>query len=180
MMLFDPIRDFVRNLDRKEFTFWGSVYCGATALCIVIIIVRHVMVSGDIAQRTIQLNKSRTALQEIFTKYQVVAQQKNKVDVALKNNKSFNIQQFLQNLIVKYNLSSQVTSRFAQEKLPNGYFQESVVMSCTQITTEQLCELIVSIEQETLAYITFVDITRMAQAKKINVNISIATLRAEK
>lgn len=179
MIVFDSIRDFVRNLDRKEMIRWGTVYVAVCVAIMAIIIVRHVMQSDTIYQNTVQLNKARANVQQIFTKFARVQQQRNKVDAALKQDKSFNIQKFFQELVGQQGLTSQLTWRFARQKLPNGYIEESLAVTGTQITTQQLCELIIAIEKQSLMYITFVDITHMTHAKKINVSMSIATLRAE-
>ena len=179
MMIFDTVRDFIQNLNRKEMIRWGSLYVGICVALMIGLMVRHVWVGNETYNKMVQLNKSRATIQQIFTKFQIVQQQKNKIDEALKKDKNFNIQKFVQELIVQKNMASQVSSRFAHEKLPNGYTQESLTLTCTQITTQQLCELILAIEQQTLMYITFVDITHMIHAKKINVSMMVATLRAE-
>jgi hypothetical protein len=179
MMFLDSFYDFIRGLDRRDMWRWGSLYVGICVVGMTIIMIRHVMVSDQIRQKMVQLNKARGTVQQILTKFQVVQEQKTKVDEALKQNKGFNIQKFVADLLGQQSLTSQVTSRFAHQKLPNGYIEESLVLTCTQLTTQQLCELILAIEQQSLMYINFVDITRMMHAKKINVSISIATLQAE-
>ncbi len=179
MITFDSIRDFIRNLDRKEMMKWSALYLGICMSMIIMIIIRHVMISNELYQKTLLLNKSRSHIQQILTKFQVVQEQKNKIDDLLNKNKTFNIQKFLQELIMHQNLTSQITKQFSHEKLPNGYIQESMAISCTQITTQQLCQFIQAIEQQPMTYITFVDITNMPQTKKINVSMTIATLQAE-
>jgi hypothetical protein len=179
MMIFDTIRDFIKSLNRQEMIRYASFYVGLCVVGMIIILVRHMMISKDLYQKTVILNKSRSTAQQIFTKFQVVQQQKNSVDELLKKNKNFNIQKFFPEIVAQHNLTTEVSSRFAREKLPNGYIQESLTVTCTGITTQDLCELITSIEAQPLMYITFVDITNMLQTKKINVSMTIATLQAE-
>jgi hypothetical protein len=137
------------------------------------------MINNEWNQKLIQLNKTRSNMQQLFTNFNIVQQQKNKVDEELKKNKAFYIQKYVQDLLAHQGLSAQVNSKFSYEKLPNGYIQDSLVLSCTQINTQQLCDLIVAIENQPLMYIISVDITHVAQAKKINVTMTVATLRAE-
>lgn len=179
MIFFDSLKEYIQNFDRKDMIRWSGAYIGLCLVGMIGILIRHVMVNNEIQAKMIQLNKSRSQVQHVFTKYQAVLQQKNKVDAALKQDKGFNIQKFVQELLTQNNLTNQVTSRFSRQKLPNGYIEESLALNCTQITMQQLCELIFAVEKQPLAYILFVDITRMVHAKKINVNVSIATLRAE-
>jgi hypothetical protein len=179
MIFLNSLRNFIQNLNRQEMIRYGALYVGICLSGVILIIVRHQMTSNEWYQKLTQLNKARGQVQQIFTKFNTVQQQKNKVDEALKQNKSFNIQKYFQDLITQQHLTPQVTSKFSYEKLPNGYIQESLAVNCAQISTKQLCELIVAIENQPLMYIISVDITRLVQAKKINVNLIIGTLRAE-
>jgi hypothetical protein len=179
MIFFDSIRDFIRNLSPKEITKWGSIYVGICIMGMIIIMIRHSMINSEWDQKITQLNKARSNVQQIFTKFNIVQQQKNKVDEALKQNKTFNIQKYFKDLLTQQNLTDQVTSKFSYEKLPNGYTQESLAVNCSQISTQQLCELIVAIENQPLMFIISVDITHLIHARKINVSMTIATLRAE-
>ncbi len=179
MLFFDSIKDFIRNLNRQEMIRYTTIYISFCFACMIGILIYHVTNNQKLSTKITQLNKSRSTVQRIFTEFQSVQDQKNKVDDILKNNKNFKIQKFFQDLLTQQGLSSQVTFRFGQEKLPNGYIQESLMINCTAISTKQLCELIIAIEKQPLVYITFVDITHLMHAKKINVTMTIATLRAE-
>ncbi len=179
MIFLDSIRNFIQNLDRKEMMRYGLLYVGICLACVAGIIIRYYMINQEWSQKLQQLNKARGQIQQIFTNFNAVQQQKNKVDEALKQNKNFNIQQYFQNLMNQQRLASQATSKFSYEKLPNGYIQESLAINLSQINTQQLCELIVAIENQPLMYIISVDITHVPQAKKINVSLIVGTLRSE-
>ena len=179
MLFFDSIKNFIRNLNHQEMIRYGAIYICFCFTLMIGILVHHVTNNQSLSTKIKQLNKSRSTVQQIFTEFQAVQDQKNTVDDILKKNKNFKIQKFFQDLLSQQDLSTQVTFRFAQEKLPNGYIQESLIVNCTSISTKQLCELIVAIEKQPLVYITFVDITHLMHAKKINVTMTIATLRAE-
>ncbi len=179
MIIFDPIRDFIRNLDRRELLRWGGAYVSLSVLIVVIILVRHVVLLKEMKSKIVLLNKSRATVQEILTKFQVVEQQKNKVVEALNRDKKFNIQIFFKTLGTKLPVASQVVPKFARKKLANGYIEESLGLDFSQIDTKQLCELLQDIENESLVYVIFVDITRVSHARKFNVSMSIATLTAE-
>lgn len=179
MLFLDSIKDFIRNLNRQEMIRYATLYITFCFICMIGILIYHVTHNQNLAAKIKQLNKSRTTVQQIFTEFQSVQDQKNKIDDILKKNKNFKIQKFFQDIVSQQGLSAQVTFRFSQEKLPNGYIQESLSVNCTSISTKQLCELIVAIEKQPLVYITFVDITHVIHTKKINVTMMIATLRAE-
>jgi len=179
MNILDSIRDRISSFEQRELFRFCLVYL---VICIGVevgLVVRYVYLQQDMQSKIIQLNKSRQALQTILTHYQVVQQQKNKVDLALKQNKTFNIQKFFQDLAQKYNITGQSSVSFKRQKLPNGYFEESLLITITQIDMKMLCELLFDIEQESIVYTVSVDITKATTPKKINLTVSIATLRSE-
>ena len=178
MIVFDSIRDFTRSFDRKELRLWGGVYVGTCALIVIGIMVWHIFAVKDIQKRIITLNKSRATVQEILTQYQVVEQQKDKVAQNLAANKTFRIQKFFQELQTKYPV---VQQGFDHKVLPNKYTEEKMDFSLSNIDTQQLCELLQEIEHQALVYVTLdgIDISKISHGKKINVKMSIATLREE-
>jgi len=179
MIILDSIRDRISSFEQKEL-FRFCVLFLVICVCVEIgIMVRHVYVQQEMQAKVVQLNKSRQALQTILTHYQVVQQQKNKVDLALKQNKTFNIQKFFQELAQKYDVTAQSTVSFKRQKLPNGYFEESLLVTVNQIDMRTLCEILLDIEQESIVYTVSVDIAKATTARKINLTVSIATLRSE-
>lgn len=179
MNILNSVRDHISSFQQKEVFRFCIVYL---VICIGVeigLVVQYVYLQQEMQAKIVQLNKSRQALQAILTHYQVVQQQKNKVDLALKQNKTFNIQKFYQDLAQKYNVTGQSSVSFKRQKLPNGYFEESLLITVSQIDMKTLCELLFDIEQESIVYTVSVDITKATVPKKINMTVSIATLRSE-
>lgn len=179
MIILGTIYNFISSLDRKELRFWGGVYVGTVALCVIIIFVRHFMVLQEMKTKISMLNKSRNSVQEILTKFQLVEQQKSKVVEALGKDKKFNIQIFFKDLGEKLPVTKLVVPKLVRKKVASGYIEESLPLEFSQIDTKQLCEILQAFENEPLIYIAFVDITRMSHARKFNASMSIATLTAE-
>ena len=101
MIIFDSVRDFIQNFDRKEMIRWGTIYVAICAAVVIGIMVNHVWSGHDIQSRIAQLNKVRSQVQQMFTQLQVVQAQKKKVDDALGQVKGFNIQKFMQELLAQ-------------------------------------------------------------------------------
>jgi len=181
MMLLDSIRDFVRSFDRKELRLWGSMYVAVCGFIVVGIMVWHILALKDIKKKIVVLNKSRVTVQEILTQYQAVEQQKNKVAEILKANKNLTIQKFFQELQAKFPAAQHATSVYSHKVLPNKYTEESMALSFSNIDTKQLCDILQEIENQQLVYVTLdgIDISKISHGKKINVKMSIATLREE-
>lgn len=179
MIILDTIKERIASFERKDIFKASLIYLAICVVIVIGILIRHIYTLQDLQTKINALNKSRSAVQAILTKYQVVQQQKNKVEAALKQNKTFNIQKFYQDLAQKYNVTAQSSVRFNRQKLPNGYFEESLQITLNQIDTKMMSEILLDIEQEPIVYTISVDITNVSTAKKINVTMSIATLRAE-
>jgi hypothetical protein len=173
------LQDKLASFEKKEIARFGFVYLMVCVLLVVGIIGYFVYSQQEMKSKITLLNKSRSTIQSVFTQYQVVKQQKNKVDEALKQNKNFNIIRFFQDMIQKKNLTAQTTTKSTQQKLPNGYIEESLQVTVNQIDTKTMCELLLDIQQEPIVYIVSVDVTKQNFAKKINLSMTIATLRAE-
>lgn len=179
MIILDTIKEKIASFERKELFRFCLIYAAICVVAVIGILIQYIYTLQEVQNKMSLLNKSRASVQSILTKYQVVQQQKNKVEIALKQNKTFNIQKFYQDLAAKYGVTGQSSMRFNRQKLPNGYFEESLHITLNQIDTKTMCELLLDIEQEPIVYTISVDISKISNAKKINLTMSIATLRAE-
>lgn len=176
MIMIDSVRDFIRGLDRKEFIFYTSLYVGFCLVMVLGIMIRHIYLIQEAKDKMQQLNQARTTVQKSLTDFAQVAQQRSNVDAMLKKDKNFYVQKFFQDLVQRPTIGlKNATDKPSTQKLENGYTEESLSISLTSITTQQLCMLLKGIEDEERIYIKFIDITK-AVAKKINVTMVIATL----
>lgn len=179
MKILELLEQRLATFEKKELYKFSLIYLGLCAVIAIGIIGYGIYTVQDIKSKIFLLNKTRSSVQSVLTKYQVVKRQKNKVDQALKQNKSFNIQKFFQDLLQKHNVTNLSSSKFSTQKLANGYVEETVQVTINQIDTKMMSEILLDIEQEAIVYINSVDITKQNFAKKINITISVATLRAE-
>lgn len=179
MISLASIREKLSNFEQKELFRICLIYFGLCICGVIGILGYHFYEQQELQGKIVQLNSARRKAQDILTQFQSVKQQKQKVDQALQQNKPFNIQKFFQDLAQQHNLSSNSTVQFKRQKLPNGYFEESLHITINQITTEQLCQILSAIEQKTIVYTISVDISKVSAAKKINAVLAIATLQPE-
>lgn len=175
MMIFDSFRDFIRSLDRREFVLYSSLYVGFFLVLVLGFIVRHVYLVQEAQQKIKQLNNARRDVQKILTKFTQVDKQRKKIDLLLKD-KSFYIQKYFQGIAQKSNIHQHATEKVSKQKVEEGYLEESLSITLTQVTTKQLSELLQDIEDEQRIYIKFVEITKTGNTRKINVAMTIATL----
>lgn len=173
------LQEYLSSFDKKEIRRFSYIYFAVCFLIVLGIIGYYIYSLEEMKNKISLLNKSRKSSQSIFTQYQGVKQQKQKVDEALTQNKNFNILRFFQDVVQKRNLTGQTTTKLGSQKLPNGYLEENLQITITQIDTKTLSEILLEIQEETIVYTVSVDITKQNFAKKINLSMIIATLRAE-
>ncbi|MBI2353249.1 hypothetical protein HYV11_03360 [Candidatus Dependentiae bacterium] len=176
MITINTIKNFINGLDRKEFIFYSSIYLGFCLFLVFGIMIRHIYVMQEAKNKIISLNQARKKVQEVLTQFSQVIHQRNNVDALLQKDKSFYLQKFFKDLIQQPSLMiKNVNDKPSTQKLENGYTEESLNVTLTAITTQQLCMLLKEIENEERIYIKSLDITKPI-AKKINVSMVIATL----
>lgn len=179
MKFLNTVQERLASFEKREIVRFGFIYLAICVMIVAGIIGYYVYSLQEFKNKITLLNKSRNSVQSIFTQYQVVKQQKNKVDEALKQNSNFNIVRFFQDFTQKKNLTGQTTTKVSRQKLPNGYLEESLQVTITQIDTKTICEILHEIQQESIVYVVSIDITKQNFAKKINLSMTIATLREE-
>ncbi|MBI2344509.1 hypothetical protein HYV10_00355 [Candidatus Dependentiae bacterium] len=179
MKFLNILQERLASFEKKEIVRFGFIYLAVCVVTVAGIIGYYVYSLQEMKGKIALLNKSRNSIQTIFTQYQVVKQQKNKVDEALKQNSKFNIVRFFQDIIQKKSLTNQTTTKVSRQQLPNGYLEENLQIVINQIDTKIMCEILYEIQQESIVYIVSIDVTKPNFVKKINLSMAIATLRAE-
>jgi hypothetical protein len=177
MKILELLQERLANFEKKELYRFSLIYLAICIFAGVGIVAYYIYSIQDIKSKIIVLNKTRGSVQSILTQYQVVKRQKNKVDEVLKQNKNFNILKFFDELLQKYHIAA--AHKFTTQKLPNGYQEDTIQMNMSNIDTKTMCELLSDIEQQSILYINSIDISKQNFAKKINLTLSVATLRPE-
>lgn len=178
MIHIDFLRDFIRELDKKEFRLYAGLYIAISAFLIIGIVVRHIYLVREAKAKVVQLNDTRKKVQKIITDFGLVTQQRTKVDILLAKDKNFHIQKFYQDVAQRLAIPIDAKEKLSSQKLDNGYIEESLTISLLKITTKQLCDLLKDIEGEERIYIKNIEISKNL-VKKINVTMDIATLRSK-
>ncbi len=177
MKILELLQERLAIFEKKELYRFSLIYLAICIFAGMAIVGYYIYSIQDIKSKIIILNKTRGVVQSILTQYQVVKRQKNKVDEALKQNKNFNILKFFDELLQRYHIAA--THKFTTQKLPNGYQEDTIQMNMSNIDTKTMCELLLDIEQQSILYINSIDISKQNFAKKINLTLSVATLRPE-
>jgi len=178
MMWLQKIRAFVSELDQGEFRKLMMVYLAAFAACSGMLLFFYFSQEVGLKDKIRQLNKSRKTVQKVLTDYQKVAQQKEAVVKLLSEDENFYLQQFVQTTLKTVGITGSTVGKVASQSLKNGYTEESVSVLLAGINTQQLCQLLQSIEQASRGSVKNVTINREEGATDINVSMTVATLKS--
>lgn len=178
MVIIDQLRDFIADLDEKNF------YRALIAtIAVVVLIITGVLYFqqrkiATLKKRITTINRSRTTVQEILTKFEKVKQQKAEVAGVLEKDKSFKILGEFDKILQTVGLSAQKASHTilteSLESLPE-YNEVRLVVSLTDLNMRQLTELLQEIEKNERIHIKDLEITRNSKPS-IDVTLTVATL----
>jgi type II secretory pathway component PulM len=176
MISLESIKDYITGLNFKETIQVIGVYLIIFIGIIIFFIMRHVNLLSDAEQKMKALNKARQEIQAVLKEYEHIKNKKNEVDQLLLKDKSFYIQKYYQDTIQSLNISTQSTSNLVSQAGPAGYIEESLQINLSTVTMKQLCEFLQALQTTPRVFVKNLDISK-APDKKINVSISIATLK---
>jgi type II secretory pathway component PulM len=179
MVNLDSIKDYIQGLSYKEVTRILYGYIILFMIVVGFLLYRHFNAISDAEKKMKLLNKGRQDIQIILTEYAHIKNKKNEVDLLLGKDKNFYIQKYYQDALTESNITNQSSSNLVSQTWPNGYIEESVQINLSQITMKQLCEFLQILQKNPRVFLKNLDILKGSVDKKINVNMSIATLKTE-
>ncbi|MDP3788643.1 MAG: hypothetical protein Q8Q60_05015 [Candidatus Chromulinivorax sp.] len=177
MVSLESIKDYIQGLNQKEIVRIVVAYIVVFAFLIGFLLYKHFNALDAAEQKTRLLNKARKDIQIILTEYDYIKNKKSEVDALLAKDKNFYIQKYCQDTLSDVNLTSQSPLTLVTSTWPNGYVEESVQINVSQITMKQMCELLQALQKNQLVFVKNLEILKGTVAKKINVNMLVATLK---
>lgn len=177
MMSLESLKDYIQSLNQKEIIRVISAYSILYMILIGILLYRHHSMITDMHNKIHLLNKARKDIQSIVTEYEHIKSKQNDVDQLLAKDKNFYLQKYYQETIASVNITNQTVSNLISQTWPNGYTEESLQINVLQITMQKLCEFLQALQGNSRVFVKNLDITKANVPKKINVTLSIATLK---
>lgn len=177
MVSLESIKDYIQGLNHKEVVRILFAYVFFFMLLIAFLLYYHFTLISELEQKTRLLNKARQDVQIILTEYDHIKNKKQEVDLLLAKDKNFYLQKYYQDTISGLNIANQSSSNLVSQTWPNGYIEESVQVNFSQITMKQLCEFLQALQTSPRVFVKSLDILKGNIEKRINVNMSIATLK---
>ena len=177
MITLESIQDYIATLNQKEIFRGICAYLIGFILLVIFLLYRHNTMLADAQQRAKLLNKARQDVQTILTQYDTIKSKKADVDEKLMKDKNFYLVKFYQDTIASTNITSQNNPNLVSGAGPAGYSEESLQLNFTQITMQKLCEFLQALQATPRVTVKDLEISKGNVEKKINVSMSLATLK---
>lgn len=182
MNIFDPILSYLGQQSKKQQYTLLSVFVGITALIIALLMYNMISRMHSWEQKMVGINKLREETRTILARHELMQQQKNNVNEILEKEKNFKIKEFfitlLQNVRLTPYLSKQAEVSEPRE-VTNDYEEILLTAQLSNITMQQLVELLSKIEDTERVYTKEISITKSPTSPTLEVSLVIATLQAK-
>lgn len=177
MISLEFIQDYIASLHQKEFNRVMIGYFTLSFIGVIFLLFRHHNLLNEAEQKFKTLNKARAQVQVILTEYDRIKTKKTEVDDQLTKDTTFYLVKFYQDLIASVNITSQNNPNLMSGVGPAGYTEESLQINFTQITMQKLCEFLEALQATPRVTVKNLEISKGSAEKKINVSMSLATLK---
>ncbi len=177
MFRLDTIKDFIINLNYQETLRLIIGYIVAFTLLLVFLLYRHFDALEQAQQKMKLLNKARNQIQQLLTEYDTIKHSKAEIDEKLIKDKDFYLVKFYQDTLAAVKIANQTAPHLVSGQGPAGYTEESLQVLLNQITMKQLCEFLQALQATPRVSVNNLDIIKANVDKKINVSMSLATLK---
>lgn len=180
MELLQKLQETLLSFERKEFYKHVGFYFGIMLALVLALIYYYYARVSDLQKNLKKLNRTRQEVQVLLQKYRNVQKQKAEVNAMLAEEKNFKIKSFFDNLVHQHHLNSKLKKETepSDEILHKKYTEYKLLAQFRQISTQQLCELLNSIEQKARVYTKELIITKTKGAS-LDVSLTIATLKPQ-
>jgi len=180
MELLNKIRDFIQDLEEKEFYKYLIIVFICLFLVISFIVFRYYRKINYLKGRIEEVNNIRVDdVQVILSRADVVKKEREEVNVILAKEEDFKIGGYFDNLLKKLGLSGYFKDKTVSPKEISDQYRESELSArLSGMNTKQLCELLEELEKKKRIYTKVLEIKKSKRKPKgIDVSLTIATLQ---
>jgi hypothetical protein len=180
MTLLNQLQQIFLTQDIKEFYKRIGLYAGVIVFLIVGTLYYYYTRTSDLHAALKKVNKDRQEVQHLLKKYKRVLEQKEAVNTMLEEEKNFKIQSFFDSVVQQHQLKGQQKqdAQVSEEVLYKRYTEIKLTAQFKQINTQELSELLRSIEEKKRVYIKDLAITKTKGAA-LDISLTIATLKSQ-
>lgn len=179
MNIFLPIKNFIINLNEKQFYKYFGIFLSILFVVLGILVYRHSSQITLLQKKIRRVNQQREEAQKILQQNLNVMQQQQSVNEILAQEPQFKIMQYFVQVINELNLKQFNTKEpgLNSDNIDNNYAEDKLVAGFSGIDMKQLCDLLNRIEKNERIYTKEITITKSLKTPTIDVILIIATLR---
>lgn len=173
------IQSFFDQLNERDFKRYLAAFIVILLIINAVIVYRYISKTRALKNRVTFINRKRREVKETLERYEMVKKQQAEVDALLEKDRDFKIAGYFNDVLTKLNLARFKTREpeTSRETLDNGYTEVKLYASFSNITTQNVVELLDALEQNERIYTKELEMYKPNDTgKTINVNILLATL----
>jgi len=172
---------WLADLDTTKQIRYFAIGAGVLALINIALMVYGHHATNNVIKEVANINKMRRQAQQILQKNVLVEQKKQEVESILTKDPSFKIKEFFDQTIEDTHLASKSTKEpeiGSARNLNNGYNEIKLEASFSEVTMQDITELILALEKNPRIFTKDLIMSRNKNnTKSLDVTITIATLQ---
>lgn len=177
MVFFDNIKNFIDNLDQRDFFKYIGIFIAGVCLLIGILIVSYYIKINSLTKEIRSINYMRDEVKEILDKAERVKTQRKEVDSILDEDEDFILEQYFEKVRNKLRLSYKIESRTTAPR-DEKYQEVALNVKFSDMNMKQLTELLQELEKSKRIYTKDLEIKKSKKRPgTIDVTLTIATLK---
>ena len=181
MTFFDSIKNHLSRTNRQDFYKYAGISTAVLTLLLIGIFYYYYSTTETLIKQIKTINSKRQDTQLILKKLKKVKRQSQEVNELLEKEANFKIQNFFDTIIQQQKLQSNLkkSADISSELVYKKYTERKLTAQLKQISTQQLCEFLQTIEQKSRIYTKELIITKTRGAA-LDVTLTIATLTQQR
>jgi poly-D-alanine transfer protein DltD len=168
------------NFEKKEFYKHIGIYFGTVLLLVFGIVYYYLSTVSSLKQALKKVNKNREEVRLLLKQHKATQKHKSTINELLSQEKNFKIKNFFDSIVKQHQLTTKQKkeAEVSEEVLYKQYTEIKLTAQFRQMSTQELCDFLNSIEQKTRVYTKELTITKTKGAS-LDVSLTIATLRPQ-
>lgn len=181
MNIITAIQDFFASRDSKELWIYYGIFMGLFVMILGIVIYSHSSQMTKLTNELKAINKNRDRAQIILQKNKAVIEQQEAVKTIIAQEPNFYIGQYFTELVKQLNLEGSLTRdpERSEHDIGNEYLERKLGVTLSNMTMQQLCNLLYKIEQTPRVYTKELKMIKNIKNGLLDVTLIIATLEAQ-
>lgn len=180
MTFLQKTKNYLSSFDSNEFYKNSSLFIGLMSLLITGVMWFYFVKTRSLQGALREVYKQELEAKELLERLKKVQKQSEEINALLEQDKNFRIKNFFEDTLKRLNLSGNLhgEARTTEEILKKRYTEVTLQATLQRINTQQLCELLLLIEQKGRIYTKELTIIKMP-GSSLGVTLTIATLIAQ-